>query len=48
MGRNKGSSNKKILPALQLNEEERIQLLANLIIEILSEEEAPTLESEKL
>lgn len=49
MSRSRGSSNKeKLPPALQLNEEERVQLLANLIIDILVEEDTASPEKEEL
>jgi hypothetical protein len=49
MGRSIGSVNKeKAPPSFELDEESRIQLLANIIVDILITEEITTLEKEEL
>ena len=49
MGRSKGSVNKeKAPPSFELDEESRIQLLANLIFDILITEEVNSVEKEEL
>ena len=49
MGRSKGSNNKdKLIPLLLLREDERIQLFADLIIDIILEEDRGSPADEEL